>query len=94
MRDRLGYERKAKMRNKLENIEDENVLNLASTLIRQTRGNDRNHQLAKLKDGKLFKKHQDYINQVVISMQIRKEFMIYQTLLLQMIEWVFGFIEY
>ena len=94
MRDRLGYQRKPKKRNILEKIKDENVFNLALTVIKQIRENDRNHRLAKVEDGKLFKKHQDYIEKVVISMQIRKDFMIYQTLLLQMIGWVFGIIEY
>ena len=92
--NREQYHSKPKMRSILEKIEDENVLNLALTLIEQIRENDRSHRLAKLEDGKLFKKHQDYIKKVENSMQIRKEFMIYQTLLLQMIGWVFGMIEY
>ena len=61
MRDRLGYQRKPKKRNILEKIKDENVFNLALTVIKQIRENDRNDRLAKVEDGKLFKKHQDYI---------------------------------
>ena len=54
---------------------------------------DRNHRIANLEDGKLFKKHQDYIKKLIQSMQIRKEMVIYQTLLLQIVGWLFGLIE-
>ena len=68
-------------------------MNLALTLIKQIRENDRNHRIAKLEDGKLFRKHQDYIKKVVETMQIRKELLIYRTLLLRMVGWLFGMIE-
>lgn len=93
MKDRLGYREKPKMRNILQNIKDDNTLNLALTLIKQIRENDRNHRIAKLEDGKLFRKHQDYIKKVVETMQIRKELLIYRTLLLRMVGWLFGMIE-
>ena len=67
MRDRLGYQRKPKMRNIPEKIEDENVLTLALMLIRQIKENAKNDRLAKLEFGKLFRKHQDYIKKVILS---------------------------
>ena len=75
MRHRFGYRKQPRMREILEKITNENVLNLSLTLIKQIRDNDGNHRIANLEDGKLFKKHQDYIKK---SHPIRKEMVYYQ----------------
>ena len=93
MRDRLGYRKKLKMSNILEKIKDENVLNLSLTLIKQIRENNRNHQIAKMDESKLYKKQLDYIGNVVSTMQIRKELIGYQQILMQMIIWFFGMLR-